>query len=138
MSKISGKLTVFFEAPFWIGVFEKITDNKWSVCKVTFGSEPKDYQIYDFILKKYDNLKFSDTVTVNMKEKISNPKRLQREINKTIKKGKKNKKSQEILKSEHEKNKIERKKNNRKQREAEKKRKFQIKQQKKTEKHKGR
>ena len=137
MSKISGKLTVFFEAPFWIGVFEKITDNKLSVCKVTFGSEPKDYQIYDFILKKYDNLKFSDTVTVNMKEKISNPKRLQREINKTIKKGKISTKSQEILKSEHEKNKIERKKNNRKQREAEKKRKFQIKQQKKTEKHKG-
>lgn len=120
MSKISGKLTVFFEAPFWIGVFEKITDNKLSVCKVTFGSEPKDYQIYDFILKKYDNLKFSDTVTVNMKEKISNPKRLQREINKTIKKGKISTKSQEILKSEHEKNKIERKKNNRKQREAEK------------------
>ena len=75
MSKISGKLTVFFEDPFWIGIFEKITDNKLSVCKVTFGSEPKDYQIYDFILKKYDNLKFSDTVTVNMKEKISNPKR---------------------------------------------------------------
>ncbi len=90
------------------------------------------------ILKKYDNLKFSDTVSINIKEKIINPKRLQREISKTIKKGKISTKSQEILKSEHEKNKIEKKKNNRKQREAEKKRKFQIKQQKKTEKHKGR
>ncbi len=138
MGKISGKLTVFFEDPFWIGIFEKITDNKLSVCKVTFGSEPKDYQIYDFILKKYDNLKFSDTVSINIKEKIINPKRLQREISKTIKKGKISTKSQEILKLEHEKNKIEKKKNNRKQREAEKKRKFQIKQQKKTEKHKGR
>ena len=24
MGKISGKLTVFFEDPFWIGIFEKI------------------------------------------------------------------------------------------------------------------
>ena len=110
MGKISGKLTVFFEDPFWIGIFEKITDNKLSVCKVTFGSEPKDYQIYDFILKKYDNLKFSDTVSINIKEKIINPKRLQREISKTIKKGKISTKSQEILKSEHEKNKIEKNK----------------------------
>ena len=72
MGKISGKLTVFFEDPFWIGIFEKITDNKLSVCKVTFGSEPKDYQIYDFILKKYDNLKFSDTVSIRACLKTQN------------------------------------------------------------------
>ena len=42
MDKVSGRLTVFFEEPFWIGVFERISEGKLSVCKVTFGAEPKD------------------------------------------------------------------------------------------------
>ena len=37
----STKLTVFFEAPFWIGVFERIERRKLSVCKVVFGAEPR-------------------------------------------------------------------------------------------------
>ena len=34
-------LTVFFDDPFWVGVFERIEDGKLFVCKVTFGAEPK-------------------------------------------------------------------------------------------------
>ena len=49
MDKVSGRLTVFFEEPFWIGVFERISEGKLSVCKVTFGAEPKDYEVYDFL-----------------------------------------------------------------------------------------
>ena len=40
MDKASGKLTVYFEEPFWVGVFERIEDGKLSVAKVTFGAEP--------------------------------------------------------------------------------------------------
>ena len=50
MGKTSGKLTVYFEEPFWVGVFERVDNNKLSVCKVTFGAEPKDYEIWEFIL----------------------------------------------------------------------------------------
>ena len=39
MDKVNGKLTVYFEEPFWIGVFERIEDGKLSVAKVTFGAE---------------------------------------------------------------------------------------------------
>lgn len=46
------KLTVFFEKPFWVGVFERVEGEKLSVSKVTFGAEPKDYEIYAFILEK--------------------------------------------------------------------------------------
>ena len=42
MDRNYGKLTVYFENPFWVGVFERIENGKLSVCKVTFGSEPKD------------------------------------------------------------------------------------------------
>ena len=44
MNKVSGKLTVYFEESFWVGVFEHIEDGKLSVAKVIFGAEPKDYQ----------------------------------------------------------------------------------------------
>ena len=47
---MKASLTVFFEDPFWVGVFERIEDGKLSVCKVTFGAEPKDYEVWDYIL----------------------------------------------------------------------------------------
>lgn len=51
MNEVSGKLTVFFEEQFWVEVFERVADGKLSVCKVTFGAEPRDYEIYEFVLK---------------------------------------------------------------------------------------
>ena len=53
MDKASGKLTVYFEEPFWVGVFERIEDGKLSVAKVTFGAEPKDYEVQEYIQKYY-------------------------------------------------------------------------------------
>ncbi len=43
-------LTVFFEYPFRVGVFERIDEGKLSVCKVTFGAESKDYALWAFVL----------------------------------------------------------------------------------------
>ena len=43
MDEVTGKLTVFFEDPFWVGVFERIDHGRLSVSKVTFGAEPKEY-----------------------------------------------------------------------------------------------
>ena len=45
MDRVSGKLTIFFEDPFWVGIFERIENRKLSVAKVTFGAEPKDYEV---------------------------------------------------------------------------------------------
>ena len=53
MDKGNGKLTVYFEDPFWVGVFERIEDGRLSVAKVTFGAEPKDYDVQEYI-HKYD------------------------------------------------------------------------------------
>ena len=47
MDKVSGKLTAYFEEPFWVGIFERIEDGKLSVAKVTFGAEPKDYEVQE-------------------------------------------------------------------------------------------
>ena len=138
MDKVSGRLTVFFEETFWIGIFERISEGKLSVCKVTFGAEPKDYEIYDFILKNYYRLRFSPAVTTDVKEAARNPKRVHREVRKQIQNTEIGTKSQQALKLQQEQLKTERKSVNREQREAEKERKFQLKQQKKKAKYRGR
>ena len=47
---VESKLTIYFEEPFWVGVFEELDGNKLSVCRMVFGAEPTDAEIYDFIL----------------------------------------------------------------------------------------
>lgn len=102
MDKISGKLTVFFEESFWVGVFECVSDGKRSVCKITFGSEPKDYEVYDFVLKNYYWLRFSPAVATDVKEAGRNPKRVQREVRKLIRNTGIGTKSQQVLKLQQE------------------------------------
>ena len=67
--------------PFLVGVFEHVEDGKLSVCKVTFGAEPKGYEIWEFILKNYSQLKFSP-VGVTVRKEATNPKRVQRKARK--------------------------------------------------------
>ena len=50
MDKSIGKLTVYFDDPFWVGVFERIEDEKLSVCKITFCS------YVDGLEKKIDSM----------------------------------------------------------------------------------
>ena len=84
MDKVNVKLTVFFEEPFWVGIFERIEDGKLSVAKVTFGAEPKDYEVQEYIQKCYFSLKFSSVVETVVKDIKRNPKRMQREVKKQM------------------------------------------------------
>ena len=138
MGRVTGKLTVFFEEPFWIGLFERIEDGRLSVAKVTFGTEPKDYEVYEFILRHYYRLKFSPAVATDVKEDAKNPKRRQREGRKQLQKAEIGTKSQQALKLQQEQMKTERKTKSHEQKEAEKQLKFHLKQQKKKDKHRGR
>ena len=137
MDKVNGKLTVYFEEPFWIGVFERIEDGKLSVAKVTFGAEPKDYEVQEYIQKHYASLKFSPAVDAVVKNIKRNPKRMQREAKRQMQETGIGTKSQQALKLQQEKNKQERKIRSREKKEAEELRMFEMKQQKKREKHKG-
>lgn len=138
MDKVTGRLTVFFEAPFWVGIFECISDEKLSVCKVTFGAEPKDYEVHEFILKKYGRLQFSPVVDADGKENTYNPKRMRREVRRQMQNIGVGTRSQQALKLQQEQLKIEHRTVAHKRRETQKKQQFELKQQKKKEKHKGR
>jgi hypothetical protein len=138
MDRISETLNVYFEDPFWVGVFERVYEEKLSVCKVIFGAEPKDYDVAQFILKNYMRMKFSPTVETVVKECNMNPKRMLREVHKLANSSGIGTKSQQALKIQQEQMKTERKVRSREQKEAKTQRKFDLKQQKRKEKHRGR
>ena len=138
MEKAQCKLTVYFEEPFWVGVFETIENGKLSAAKVTFGAEPKEYEVYAYILKHYYDLQYSPAVATDGKETKMNPKKLQREIKKALANTGIGTKSQQALKLQQEQNKLERKAKSRAQKLAEAERLFALKQQKKRDKHRGR
>lgn len=138
MDEIIGKLTVYFDDPFWVGVFERIEDEKLSVCKVTFGAEPKDYEVLEFVLRNYSQLKFSPSVNVEVRKEEKNPKRKQREARNQSAQYSIGTKSHQALQQQREENKLMRKAISKQKKEAEKQRQYDLKQQKRKEKHKGR
>lgn len=137
MNKIIASLTVYFEDPFWVGVFEQIETEKLFVCKVTFGAEPKDYEVWEFVLRHYYELRFSPAVRTEIKQSADNPKRRQRNVKKQLENVGIGTKSQQALAAQREELKTERRKISKEQREAEKQRQFDMKRQKRKEKHKG-
>mgnify|MGYP002626079924 CR=1 FL=1 len=137
LERVSSKLTVFFEDPFWVGVFERVSCGKLSAAKVTFGAEPKDYDVLEFINRNYYKLQFSPEIEAVVKDTRKNPKRVQRDAKKQTLEVGIGTKSQQALKLQQEQNKQERKAISREQREAESQRIFELKKIKKREKHRG-
>lgn len=138
MSGSAVNLTVYYDEPFWVGVFERVEDGTLSVCKVTFGAEPKDYEVLDFVLRHYYELKFSPAVKTELKQRADNPKRRQRAVKKQLQSTGIGTKSQQALAAQREEQKTERKKVSKEQKEAEQQRRFDLRQQKRKEKHRGR
>lgn len=136
MCKTIGSLTVYFDDPFWVGVFEVYQSGRLTAAKVTFGAEPKDGEVYEFVLKNYSRLEFSPPVETLLKEKKTNPKRLQRDARKFPAEyiGTK---SQQALKLQREQGKEKRSLAVRRRKEEKKRRNFELKQKKRKEKHKG-
>ncbi len=138
MNYVSAKLTVYFEDPFYVGVFERVENNKLSVAKIVFGAEPKDYEVWEFILSNYYRLSFSPHIAVATKPEISNPKRRLRVVRRQCQDSGIGTKSQQALQKQREENKLKRKVITKDMKEVEKQRLFELRQQKKKEKHKGR
>lgn len=139
MSDSHARLSVLFENPFWIALYERETGGNYEVCKITFGAEPKDYEVYDFFLRNFNRLVFSPPLeTGKTAEGKANPKRMQRQIKRAAEARGIGTKAQQALKLQQEQNKTERKIRAREEKEAEAQRRFALKQHKRREKHKGR
>lgn len=137
MNEAANKLTVFFEDPFWVGVFERTEEGRLSVCKVTFGAEPKDAEVLQFVLRRYSRLRFGPSVAAPDARPSGNPKRVRREVRRqTAQKGV-GTRSQQALQLQREQTKQQRSERKKEERQLEKERRFAQKQQKRKEKHRG-
>ncbi len=139
MQKSESRLTVLYDEPFWVGVYERIFEGKLEVCKVTFGAEPKDSEVYEFFINNFNDLSFSPAIKAEIKSRPEiNPKRMRREINKQLETRGVGTKSQQALKLQQEAGKLARNESTKQRREDEKQFKFELRQQKQKEKHRGR
>jgi predicted PilT family ATPase len=136
---VTAQFTVYFEDPFWVGVYERKNGNLLEVSRVVFGEEPKDYEVFYYLLENWGKLRFSPLVEAESSEAHRiNSKRMQRAINKQLSRTGIGTKAQQALKLQQEQNVIQRKAKNKQRMEEEKQFKFELKQIKKKEKHKGR
>lgn len=130
------KLTVFFDDPFWVGVFERMHEGLLETSRVVFGAEPKDYEVYAFVQRNYAQLVFSKPVAVEVKPVTKiNPKRLQREIRRETSAFGVGTKARQAMKLGHESRKTERRKLSREYKEELEELKFQKRQEKKKKGH---
>ena len=138
MEKGYAGLTVLFEDPFWVGLYEREASGTYQVCKITFGAEPKDYEVYAFLLEHWRHLPFSPSMEgAAPEERRINPKRMQRQIQKSLQNTGIGTKAQQALQLQREQGKEARKKTSREEREAEADRQFALRREKRREKHKG-
>ena len=102
METVWGKLIIFFEDPFWVGIFQRVSEGELTACKVTFGGEPRDQEVYQFVLDHYAALRYSPGVAAEQKPQAKNPKRRQRQVRKETRPTGTGTKSQQALQLQRE------------------------------------
>lgn len=138
MEQTCCKLTVFFEDPFWVGVYERWEDGAYTACKITFGAEPKDAQVWEWLLTGFRGLAFSPAIPGGQRYPAAqNPKRIQRAARQALTERGVGTKAQQALALQRGVGKAARKQRTREQKEARQQRQFMLRQEKRKQKHRG-
>ena len=53
MDSISVSLTVFFDGQFYVGLVERTQNDMLTCCRIVFGAEPKDCEVYRYLLDSW-------------------------------------------------------------------------------------
>ena len=131
-------MTVVFDKPFYKGIFERFVDDRYAVAKINLGTSlPKTRDIYRLVLKRWNTIHFSKEMLDSTRVKRVNLKRMQREAQKQIHAQFYGSKAQQALKADFEMRKQQSHREQRIAKEDYKKRKFEIRQLKKKQKHRG-
>lgn len=139
METAKSKLTVLFDPPFWVGVFEREHAGQYEACKITFGAEPRDMEVYAYILEYYTGLCFSPTLaSQSSQDRAVSPKRAQRLAHRQTQSAGIGTKAQQALQLQREQHKTERRTLSRQAREEEEERRYRLRKEKQKEKHRGR
>ena len=131
-------LTIRFEDPFWVLLYERSGGGTYEVCKLPFGAEPGDQEVYAFLLENWRSLRFSPPVAAKgPPERKVSPKRARREARRAVRPAGTGTKAQQALALQREEGKAARIRRSRAEREAEEARKFALRQEKRRQKRKG-
>ncbi len=138
MEDCAAKFTVLFSDPWWVGIYERTSGGRYEVCKITFGPEPRDCEVYDFLLENWRRLEFGPSIPSERPdaEKRVNPKRMQRQAREEMRSGV-GTKAQQALALQREQGKRERRELTRAQRQAESDRQYALRREKRKAKHRG-
>lgn len=139
METAKSKLTVLFDPPFWVGVFERESGGRYEACKLTFGAEPRDAEVWACVLAHYDRLDFSPALAVQRApDRTVSPKRAQRLARRQTQSAGVGTKAQQALQLQREQAGRERRALSREERAAEQERRYRLHQQKRRARHRGR
>ena len=99
----TSRLTILFEDPFWIGLYEREDDTGYAVCRIVFGGEPRDQEVYTYLLEHWRTLRFSPPRPADDRpDAPKSPKRRQREARQATRTGTIGTKAQQALKLQQE------------------------------------
>lgn len=134
------KLTICFEKPFWIGLVETEDDaGRYQVAKHTFGPEPTDPEVAEFIHDHWNDLRFTNQLQVEKVggKKISH-KRMRRIIAEEVAaNARSGTKAQQAIAEARDAHKLQARKESKEQREEQQRVRFEQKQAKRKQKHRG-
>ncbi|WOC31526.1 MULTISPECIES: YjdF family protein [Caproicibacterium] len=137
MNRTVSKLTVYFEEPFWVAVWERSGAGVYEAGRFVFGAQPKDNEVYAWVLNQSGSLRFGQSSAEGVVEKRSSPKREQRAARRLLQQNGVGTKAQQALKLQQEQGRQARRIRTRTQKEADRERLFALREQKRREKHRG-
>lgn len=135
-------LTIYYDGQFWVGVIEIQENGKLKAFRNVFGTEPSNAEVLEFVNKRLLAV-IAKSTQPGIKGKKSlnnrmNPKRLQRQVAKEMKKKGISTQAQEAIKEDILRRKVDVKSLNKQRSHAFKQKQWEIKKQKAKQKHKGR
>lgn len=79
------RITVYFDDPFWAMLYEREGEGWYAASRTVFGAEPKDCEVYAFLLQNWRWLRFSPPVQAGERtQRPDNPKRRQRAARRAV------------------------------------------------------
>lgn len=60
MAQHTIQVTILFQNPFWVGIFERQDASGYAVARQIFGTEPMDSELHEFVTLQYYLLKFAE------------------------------------------------------------------------------
>ena len=118
-------------------MFEQETDGIIRAARVVFGAQPTDAEVFEFVLRHADRLRYGPPVEGRLSRETANPKKRRREAARETGQRGIGTRSQQALQLAREQNRLEKRESSRARRQAKQARRFALRTEKRREKHRG-